>query len=217
MKSVVVFIICLLVGFFAVFAYDRWSHKQTIQNAKQSVQVSKEKIPFSVEKAPAASLRAEIISMTGEVLWESRVASTSSPLLNPIPLQQGETIETAADGGMEITIPEVSTIGIGENTKISFIQTLPQSVVIGQSIGVATYTQITKKQVSVRSLHLLIVQESGEMTVSVDEEGYISVSVTQGAVSVAFNDLENVVTKVMLEEGQEYLFDDASRTGEVLE
>lgn len=217
MKYILLFLGCILVGFFAVFVYDRWSHKQVIQNAKQSVEVSTEKIPFSVEKAPSESLSVEITSMEGEVMWESRVATGAAPLTSPIPLQQGETIETGPDGSMEIRIPGVNTIDVGENTKISFIQTLPQSVVLGQSIGVATYKQITTKPVSIRSLHLLIVQETGEMTVSVDEEGYISVFVTEGSVSIAFNDLENRVTKVMLKKGQEYLFDDASRTGEILE
>lgn len=217
MKSAVVFLLFFFIGFFAIFAYNRWNQKQSVFQAKKSVQVSAQKISFSVEKAPSESLKAQIISITGDVLWESRVATQASKLTDAIFLQQGESVETSENGSMTVVMQNAFELTVSKNTKLSFIQTLPENIVFGQSKGKVTYAKINEDPLSVRSLHLLVVSESGTMTVLVNEEdGIVSVSVSAGTAGVAFNDLENIATKVTLEKGQEYLFNDETRVGEIL-
>jgi cell division ATPase FtsA len=58
--------------------------------------------------------------------------------------------------------------------------------------------------------------KQSEMIVTVDV-GTIRVTAQVGSVQIAFNDTENVVSKIEIETGQEYVFDLNSRTGEIVE
>lgn len=218
MKSAIVFFLFLFIGFFTLLLYGKWNQAQTVQKAKISADVTSEKIPFAVETAPAKSLRAEIVAMNGDVYWESRIATSPALLKEPMRLQQGESLETEEDASLKIVLPEFAEILVAENAKFSLIQTLPSQLVFGQNAGVIVYTNSATSAISVRSLELLLVQEKGRMTVAVSEDDQtVSITVTEGNVSVAFNDLENKVSNIVLVEGQRYLFDEYTRTGDVVE
>lgn len=218
MKYVIVFSLFLCISFLAVLLYGKWNQTQTVQKAKKSTEVTTEKIPFAVETAPKQSLKASIVTMTGDVYWESRIA-TAPALLKELRMpQQGESVETAEDASITIAFPDVAEVTVLENAKLSLIQTLPSRLVFGQNAGVVLYENNISSPISVRSLALLVAQEKGAMSVTVNEEDRtVSVAVTEGTVSVAFNDLENSVSKIIVVEGQQFVFDSYSRTGEVLE
>ncbi|MEN9407942.1 MAG: hypothetical protein RLZZ455_1158, partial [Candidatus Parcubacteria bacterium] len=105
---------------------------------------------------------------------------------------------------------------LNEETKLSFLQTLPEHIVLGQEGGRVTYKNSSDSSLSVRVLPLLIVMKQSEMIVTVDV-GTIRVTAQVGSVQIAFNDTENVVSKIEIETGQEYVFDLNSRTGEIVE
>src|SRR5260370_25910131 len=70
---------------------------------------------FSLKKAPSESLVGHIASMSGEVLWESRIATQSSPLSAPQAIQQGEEVDTGKDGLGSISFYNTLTFTLSNN------------------------------------------------------------------------------------------------------
>lgn len=219
MNSVILFFCSMLVGIGVIFSYNLLHARQQVQTAKKALPSPVvQDTDFSLEKAPSDSLKAMITSFAGDVFWESRVASEPSRLTKDILFKQGETIETGENGSVVASVPQVLLLGIERSTKLSLIQTLPQNLVLAQISGSVTYTKLGDSPISIRSLRLLTVLESGEVRVVVnDEDGIVSVAVIKGAATLAFNDADFVVTKVSLSTGEGYVFYNETRTGEIVE
>jgi hypothetical protein len=216
MKHILLFIISLLAGFFSVFLYSKMYQDRTVEQAKKAVHVVEKSTPFSVSTPPTKSKKGQIVHISGDVFWESRTATEPARITSARQLQQGESLYTGPTGLAGISLDESFLFDLAADTKLSLLQTLPEQIVLGQDGGSVTYKNSSDSLLSVRVLPLLVVMKEAEMMVAVDD-GTIAVTVQSGSVQIAFNDLENIVTKVELMKGQKYLFDDETRVGEILE
>jgi hypothetical protein len=171
---------------------------------------------FSLEKAPADSLIGEIASISGKVAWQSRIAPVSILINAPLKLQQGEEVDTYSDGNATINFPKIATMSASFNTQLSFIQTLPENFVVWQKQGLADYNKNGEVQISVVALDLLINLDLGQCSILVDKDtAKVTVSVKTGLATVAFNDSDNNTNVVSLKTGDQYVFDDNTKTGVV--
>jgi hypothetical protein len=166
---------------------------------------------FSLEKAPSQSLVGSIAEMTGEVKHEPRLATESAKIDKPISIQQGEILETGADGGLTLNFKDNAEVKIEEDSRVNVVQTLPANIVFAQTRGTATYKKLSNAPLSVRSMHLLI-ENGGEIKVSIDsEEPVITVVAVTGEVKIAFNNLNLDSQVITLEEGKTMVFNDTAR------
>jgi hypothetical protein len=102
------------------------------------------------------------------------------------------------------------------NTQLSFIQTLPENFVVWQKQGLADYNKNGEVQISVVALDLLINLDLGQCSILVDKDtAKVTVSVKTGLATVAFNDSDNNTNVVSLKTGDQYVFDDNTKTGVV--
>lgn len=169
--------------------------------------------PFSVEIAPNQSLRGTIATSSGTILWQSRIATEPAVLNRTIPLQQGEVLETKSDGRMTINFDKSVTLMLSKNTQLNLAQTLPTNLVFVQPRGTITYTKMTRSPISIKSLHILCNQVSGKMSVTVDDiGGTVTVDVASGSAKAAFNDTDAVTQVVAVNEGEQLVYDDETRT-----
>ena len=173
--------------------------------------------PFSLAVPPKASLKGSMISLSGVVDWQSREATEPAALFQKRAVLQGEEYWTKDTGSLNILFPNIAQLLITPNTHISFIQTLPTNFVMLQDSGEVTYTKLnTATPVAIRVLRLLVAQNSGEVIISIDEEGsLVTITVKEGSVTIAFNDLETVSNVITIESGYSYTFDNEAREGEL--
>jgi len=173
---------------------------------------------FSLAKAPSDSVTGTISSLTQTVKWESRTATQAAPLSIPYPsIEQGELLITDKNGEATINFPTIGSVMLFPKTTLSFIQTLPLNFVVEQPEGEALYTKTGTVPISVRSLHLLINQNSGIMDVYVDKDlERVRVGMEQGTATVAYNDTDYTSHIVTVAEGTVFSFDDNTRTSIVL-
>ena len=145
---------------------------------------------FDIAIAPSESIRGSIKQMTGEVFWQSRTATESSQINSLISLQQGEEIQTKENGNLTMEFPNVTNMVIAPKTQIDFVQTLPTEFVMSIASGSANFKKLNETPVSIRSYHLLVRQNSGEIGINVDtEKGFTNLNIISGSVTVAYNDL----------------------------
>lgn len=212
MKYVVLFFISFLIGIGAMIFI---LNSRSFQPSKPSLSPSIKPSPFLLEKAPSKSLRGKIVSMSGDIGWQSRVATEPAALKEPRILQQGEELVTGDDGEATVEFSTVS-MTVAPETKISFIQTLPESIVLSQPEGIVTYANEEGKNFSMKSMHLLVQLNEGVIDVSVDKEThFITIDVQKGSITTAFNDLEYKSTVETTEEGQRFVFNDDERVSSI--
>ncbi len=171
-------------------------------------------VPFVLDIAPSESLRGIITSLSGHVGWQSRIATMPASLISPRFLQQGEGLQTEDDGKITFEIAKDCTVTLFPNSELDIIQTLPVNLVFAQNKGIVEYKKTGDDPLSVRTFGMLIKQESGDITISIDtDNNIVSVAVNSGSITAAFNDSQNVTTKVSVSQGKtlEY-FDDTRRT-----
>lgn len=172
---------------------------------------------YSVAVPPAESLSGQITKLTGNVSWKSRTATSESRLTEKTSLVQGSSIHTKDSGLLTVQLSNIATISALPKTNLSFIQTLPQNLVIGQDSGDALYTKSGKSPLSVRSNEILINLNSGKMEVTVSRDSNrIYVDVISGNAQIAYNDRDTISNVVPVEEGYEFIFDEDSRTGRIV-
>jgi len=213
MKKILLFLLFFGIGILGVMGYKlvKKSPGKPIENILQTVT----KPVFSVKDAPSEAVKGTILQMTGEVRWESREATEAAQITSPVIVQQGERIQTGENGNLSIEFPKASLISISPKTQIDFIQTLPINFVVDIASGSASFKKLTDYPVSMRALHLLVDQKSGEVSVGVDEEnGVVNVNIISGAIMVAFNDVNLVSQVVGFEAPQRISFNDSSRSFE---
>lgn len=167
---------------------------------------------FNPEKAPTESLRGKIATFSGIIKWQSRIATEAARVNLPAFIQQGEQIETEDNGKLTIEFPNVSLIKISPDSQINFAQTLPANIVLVQSKGLVQYQKSGKENISIRVLHLLIQQTSGEMIVSISKDRpLITVNIKKGEATIAYNDAANISQEVTINEGKQLIFNDSTR------
>lgn len=170
---------------------------------------------FSRENAPANSIIGNVASVSGSVAWQSRTSTSTVPINSRKTLQQGEEIQTHK-GQAIIKFTKAGIITIFPDTQINFAQTLPANFVAEQKKGSATYEKNGDIPMSIIAMDLLVNLNSGRSTISVDEENsQIVLKVDKGSATVAFNDTENLTNILTISSGNEYVFDNDAKVGEI--
>jgi hypothetical protein len=212
MKKLFLFLVSITTGAAVVIFGYLWDAPRNSQFLKPFFP----KTLFSVENAPSQTLSGKIASMSGSVAWQSRTADYATLINSPVKLQQGEAISTYENGKATINFPAIGNMTFSPNTQVNFIQTLPANFVVEQKQGISTYTKNGNIPVSIRALDLLINLEEGNCTVSVDKDSAnITVTVNSGSIKVAFNDINNNTNIVTINEGEQYLFNNNTKMGNV--
>lgn len=213
MKYFILFVIFLVIGFTSVLGYKLVTTKTngSITNIINNIT----KPGFSIDEAPSESIRGNIKDISGDVSWISRTATEGAKLASTTVLQQGEEIQTGENGNLLIEFPSESLIKVQPKTQIDFIQTLPVEFVTSIASGSATFTKISNVPVSIRAMHLLIRQNSGELSIGIDsDKSIVNINVLSGSIRVAYNDL-NLNSQVLdFSEGKKITFNDTTRTVE---
>jgi len=151
-------------------------------------------------------------TFSGIIKWQSRIATQAAQISSPVPIQQGEQLETGDNGKATIEFPNVSLINISPDSQINFAQTLPVNLVMVQNKGMVEYQKLGENEISVRVLHLLIEQVAGDMTISIDkDQPWVIVYIKKGMVKIAYNDSQNISQEVTVNEGQQLSFNDLTR------
>lgn len=210
LKNVILFIfstilgtLMIIIGYLLFFSRD-----------SQFIKPFLPKTMFSIENAPSQTLIGEVASISGNVSWLSRTASFAMLINSPTKLQQGEEVITQNNGKASITFSKVVNLNVSPNTQVNLIQTLPSDVVIEQKQGLVMYDKNGETPVSIRALDLLINIDKGRCEVLVDKDtSDITVTVSTGSVTVAFNDINNNTNIKSISEGEKYLFNNDSKTG----
>ncbi|MDO8611026.1 MAG: hypothetical protein Q7R95_10905 [bacterium] len=215
MKKLLIFFIFLFIGIVLGSIYYVWKNNQTNSDIEQ---VKKEP-RFSIETAPKNSEVGTIQSMSGTIKWGSRIAiaTEGAQITKPVPIQQGEELMSGEDGSAIIHYQSGLTISLSPNSHISFIQMLSTNFVLNQLKGTIEYEKNSPIPLGIRSLHLLMQMDNGDIQIVTDEKiGLIEITVKRGSVRIAFNDLQNISNVVSLSQGDQYLFDDKKRQGNIV-
>lgn len=208
MKDVLFFLYSLLIGVGVVLLLAKVTvtpHSKMLQTPTPHTKAEQ----FSLTKAPSASLKGNIISLSGTVGWQSRIATAPATITSPQSLQQGESIQTQADGTATIQFPNFGMFLVSPQTTIDFIQTLPVEFVISQNQGIVTYTKNGTVPLSIRALDCIVRQEDkeGRMIVSVNtDQSIVRTVVTKGSAKIAYNDSENVSQIQTVDSGETVVF-----------
>ncbi len=211
MKDLRILIIGFLVGVAAVSGFTVFKTQE--QSPAKVVEETSPTSTFSIEPAPSASIKGTITDRQGELLWESRVATEPAKLLDNVLIQQGERLVTGVDGSVAIDFPRVGSISLGEDSDLSFIQTLPVNFVVKQTKGIVKYEIEGDVPLSIRIRSAILIKDNGIVEVTVTEgDSLISIALLEGTATIGFNDLEYVSRVFNLREGETYEYDSDQRT-----
>ena len=203
----------LIVAAVAYFGFTKMENKENTILSPLVEMTTKEISSFSIEKAPTESLRGEIVSMTGKIEWQDRVATEAAKLLTPTIIQQGEKLITGKESSLSLRFSDACLVEFLEKTEVEIIQTLPEHIVFLHTTGTARYIKTGNYPVSVRVKHLLV-ENDGQMTVSIDsEESIITLNLKTGKAIVAFNDIDYQSHEVLITAGETFEFNDDTRIG----
>lgn len=210
MKNVVLFITFLLVGFVLTFFLI---YKNTSQKViTPQVKISQEPSKFSLEDAPSTSLHGDITLLSGEVKWQSRTATESSIITLKQKVQQGESLETGKTGKVSVAFPGM-LFQLSPTTKLTIIQALPTSMVVEQPSGEIEYQASSSAVLGIRTSPILLESHGGNFSVAIDDgDGTVTISVTSGGVTAAYNDNDNVSTVQKIGKDEVLTFDPSTRT-----
>lgn len=211
LKLLSLFIFAILIGFIGAYfltGFTTNKPKQTVQSAPSpSIAVA-----FDPVKPPSDSLTARVAAYSGEVKWQSREATEPTEVKSLTNIHQGEKLVTGDSGQVRVEFPGIWQINISANSEIEFAQTLPANLVVVQSSGTVKYQKSGTDIVSIRALHLLVNQDSGTITVSINKDKPTEViDALQGSATIAYEDSDNVSQEIKLETGKQLTFDDETR------
>jgi hypothetical protein len=215
MKKIILFLIPFLITLIVVVGYFKLNQKISTIKIPDLPSISFSDLVkfsrFSLEKAPSQSLVGLITSMSGEVEHERRLATESAKINSPVPIQQGEKLETGADGNLVLTFEKAAEITISPDSSVGIIQTLPADLVFSQSLGTVRYKKLADIPVSIRSKHLLI-ENNGDITVSVDKiKPIVTVKINSGSATFAYNNIYNISRVWEFDAGTTVTFNDGTR------
>ncbi len=211
--NILIFIVAFILGIGSQLYVQRTLTKQS-----EVVTTTKKTVPaIALKNAPENALKGDLSASSGTILFQDRIATKPATLLSPVQIQQGETLETTADSKATVKFGTILTTELNSQTKLNYVQTLPENIVINQLTGKATYITATSSPVSIRSLHTVIKIESESVMTIETDDGLIDIEVTKGSIIVGYNDLENISTIVKVKEGYVFRYDDGLRAGEITE
>jgi hypothetical protein len=212
-KFILITIISILIGFIGLTSYELLvTHPNApIQSLIQTVT----KQSFNIANPPSDSVKGKILEMSGEIFWEGRIATTESQLISQIDIQQGESIRTGEQGILSVDFKNQALVKLSSKTKVDFIQTIPSNFVANIASGSAEFKKLSTVPVSIRARHLLINIKSGKISIGVDSESsLVNLSIIEGGITVAYNDLNLVSHLQELDAPQRISFDDDLRSFE---
>ncbi|MCR4326059.1 MAG: hypothetical protein NUV52_00185 [Candidatus Roizmanbacteria bacterium] len=211
-------VLAIAAGLGAVY----WYQTQTIPSKTVTATPSKPPTTpsptlFTVNDPPTESISGNLDTFLGDVTWEPREATHSSPISSRAVIRQGDYIETGDDGTASITFPIIGTLSMEPNTQVQIVQTLPANAVLLHRTGTAVYERTGETPITVRALSLLVdLEEESIVRITVDEEeGSVLVLAEQGNSVAAYNDADFETVKLMLEEGQELTYDSLLRESDL--
>jgi hypothetical protein len=210
MKNILLFLSTLVLG---IALMGGLFFTKSLNNKPQ---LANKPISFSIKTPPSESVNGKITSFSQELSLQERGATDASKLESPESIKQGERIVTDNKGNAVIEFDKILTLKVSSNTDLDIIQTLPQNFVFAQNEGTVLYEKLGNIPVSIRALHLLIDQGSGNVKVNIDKEnGKVTVDILKGTVTLAFNNLELKSILLTVSEGKKIIFDDSKRKTEI--
>jgi len=210
MKKLLFSIIFFSLGFTVVFFILRRAPSPDLKTSNPKIATESSK--FTLEKAPSTSLHADITLLSGDIKWQSRIATEASAIFDKQQIQQGESLTTGSDGNISLAFPNMF-FKIFPDSKINIIQSLPTSLVVGQTEGQINYQTTSVTPLSIRIYPLLIVVNNGDLLAEIDSDsGIIMLVVASGSATVAYNDSDNVSTLDKIQAGDSFIFDTSKRT-----
>jgi len=197
-----------------VFFYFGTPNPATIkQKSNNPTPTPTKKSNFTLEEAPSESLVGEIITMDGDIKWQDRLATESATITEPRKLRQGELVETGEKSELSFEFSDYCTASMSSETKVSIIQTLPNNILFSQPTGTTSYQVRGNHNISVRSGYLLA-EFDGATFIEVDEEKLTTtITVKEGEVTVAYNDVNYNAHVLTLAESDVYVFNQKTRRG----
>lgn len=216
MKNIVLFSFSALIGVLVVSGiYLLTPQAQQKQNA-QEIFSSSSPLLFTAENPPNESLKGMMTALSGDIAWESRMATEPGKITAPVQLQQGEKIKTGIDGRVSVEFASVVNLVVSSQTEIEITQTLLNAFVFRQIEGTVFYEKLGEIPLSIRTLHVLVEQESGGSTIFTDKENmFITITVKSGTIRVAYNDLNLKSRVIKISAGNRFDFNDETRVGKI--
>ncbi|HVZ58726.1 MAG TPA: hypothetical protein VG935_03185 [Patescibacteria group bacterium] len=216
MKNFAIFSISLVIGIVLPFLLIKLTSPASPKSNPTLPVAAPITSKFSLATAPSESLKGSAVNISGDVEWTSRVATEPAKITNGQTIQQGEDIVTGTTGNVTVLFAGDCKIVFDSATEMNFTQTLPSNFVFNQNKGTTTVTKDCINPLSIRALHMLIKQQSGEMTLTVDDtDQTLKLNIASGSAQVAFNDINNVSTVINVAADQTLTYDDPSRTADL--
>lgn len=211
MKVLLLFLASITAGTVIIMLFNNLS-PQSRPNLVTSKTNIAETSRFSLENAPSLTLKGQIATISGQVNLLARTATEPSQLKVPIEIQQGENLYTEDNSRANILFSDIADIHLLPQSELEFVQLLPSSFVFNLAKGTVEFTKNSLVPVSVRVLHLLVQQESGDMTVSIDKnQPIVTITITQGSVTLAYNNSQNISSQITIASPHQATFNDITR------
>jgi hypothetical protein len=190
--NLILFTVMCVIGFsVSYFLFAKRQTPQLVHPESTSSESATIAPTFSLETAPKQSLQGTIMSMTGHVEWTSRIATAPAQLKEDTHIQQGESVETKKDGSIKISLSTDLQVTLFSNSKVQFIQTLPETIVFQQDSGSVTYSKTAGNPMSVRTFGLSTEMTDGRILITMDTDQLTAVvKIQKGNATCAYNDLE---------------------------
>lgn len=206
-KPLLLLLVCGFVLGFVLFFTARlvWVYYQRASFVPQSAQTTL--------MPPTGALTAAVSQINGEVSKETREEQTQR-LTKETTLIQGESI-IATNGAALVSFKDQATLTLGTNTRVDYVNGLPDALVLSQTTGEVTYTILNKiKPFSIQSLALLIqFSNLAEVTVTTNaDDETVSVYVTSGELTLAYSDADYNTQVEKITEGQSAIFENEQST-----
>ncbi len=191
---------------------------KNIEAKKEPVITSKPLYQYE-SKPPSRALTGTIEGIYGEVKKQPRDSddwveiSTSSASFGSAQdkVLQGESFKLNNIGKATALFENQTTVLLGKNSEVSFINLIPEKFLLEQNNGVITFKNV--KPISVKIFNSLMVLEAGEFTIDVNNEtGRFNLSLASGSAKLSFVDEENETQVYELVKGDQAKYDPATKT-----
>jgi hypothetical protein len=161
---------------------------------------------------PAGAIPVNLTTSTGTVEQFVRENTEYTQATPGGMIRQGESIATKL-GNAIITLADSGNITLRNNSQISFIHLLPNSIVLWHRAGAIEYEVNSMNPFSIRTLHALV-ELWGDAVISTDDP-IIKIQLNKGTAKVAIVDADNNTKIWNMTEGQLLRIDDDTREVEL--
>ena len=215
-KSIIINLVLFIIFFAAAAAATILIYTSLARTNTNLLKPFFPKTYFSVANPPSESQVGQIATLSGSVAWESRTSNIAVTITVPQKIQQGEELDTLANGKATIDFKNAVSISVDPNSQVGIIQTLPANLVFDQKQGLVTYTKEGDLPISVRTFDLLT-NVDGSAIFSNDPKTFeVEVTVSSGSAKAAYDDLNYNTHVVTVEKGHRFLFNNNTKRGETL-